>query len=177
MAGKAKGKVAAEVKPVKKMGKPTSYTPEKFAEIEDRLSKGEPLAQICRDAHMPHPTTVYDWVEAHGLSQRFARARANGFDAIALDALRIADTPVEGVKVKITEDGEEITKEDMLGHRKLQVETRLKLLAKWDPKRYGEKLALGGADDLPAIKMQDEKALDARLAELLAKANAGTDAS
>jgi hypothetical protein len=29
----------------------------------------------------------------------------------------------------------------MLGHRRLQVETRLKLLAKWDPKRHGERIA------------------------------------
>ncbi|MNU09652.1 hypothetical protein D3C72_2563420 [compost metagenome] len=28
----------------------------------------------------------------------------------------------------------------MLGHRRLQVETRLKLLAKWHPKKYGEKV-------------------------------------
>jgi hypothetical protein len=28
----------------------------------------------------------------------------------------------------------------MLGHRRLQIETRLKLLSKWDPKRYGDKI-------------------------------------
>ncbi|HXD37446.1 MAG TPA: hypothetical protein VN624_12375, partial [Rhodanobacter sp.] len=32
--------------------------------------------------------------------------------------------------------------EDMLGHRKLRIDTRLKLLAKWDPKRYGDKQQL-----------------------------------
>jgi hypothetical protein len=43
-------------------------------------------------------------------------------------------------------------REDMLGHRKLQIETRLKLLAKWSPKRYGDKLGIGGADGLAAIQ-------------------------
>ena len=32
-----------------------------------------------------------------------------------------------------------IKREDMLGHRKLQIETRLKLLAKWNPKKWGDK--------------------------------------
>jgi hypothetical protein len=34
---------------------------------------------------------------------------------------------------------------------KLRIDTRLKLLSKWDPKRYGEKLALGQADDLAPL--------------------------
>ena len=39
----------------------------------------------------------------------------------------------------------------MLGHRKLQVETRLKLLAKWDPKRYGDLMRqeISGPDGSP----------------------------
>ena len=45
--------------------------------------------------------------------------------------LEIADTPVEGSRTKTTDKGNEVTTEDMLGHRRLQVETRLKLLAKW----------------------------------------------
>ena len=41
----------------------------------------------------------------------------------------------------------------MLGHRKLQIETRLKLLAKWDPKRYGDKVDLnhGGEVGLQVV--------------------------
>jgi hypothetical protein len=33
----------------------------------------------------------------------------------------------------------------MIEHRKLRIETRLKLLAKWNPKKYGDKLAHTGA--------------------------------
>lgn len=114
-------------------------------DILARLSEGEPLAAICRTPGYPHPSTFRDWVNAdEDLSRRFARARADGFDAIAEEALRIADTPVEGVRRKETEDGVEVTTEDMLGHRRLQIETRLKLLAKWDPKRYGDKVQVDG---------------------------------
>lgn len=134
------------------MGRPSKRTAAIVAEIIDRVSSGEPLAQVCRDDHMPGLRTFYDWVEEDEvLSARFARARAAGFDMIALEALRIADTPLEGVRKKTSEGGEydvtETVSEDMLGHRKLQVETRLKLLAKWDPKRYGDLLKLDGKVD------------------------------
>jgi hypothetical protein len=58
--------------------------------------------------------------------------------------------------------------EDMLGHRKLQVETRLKLLAKWDPRRYGDALKLSGDPEAPLAGLTDAQ-LDERLAVLLAK--------
>ena len=124
-------------------------TPAIEAEILERLSNGEPLAAICRsDAKFPHPTTWNDWcAEDETLNIAHTRAREAGFDAIAVDALRISDTPVEGLIVTEKADGtKDIRKEDMLGHRKLQVETRLKLLAKWDPKRYGELIKHGNAD-------------------------------
>lgn len=132
------------------MGRPSTYTEQAGAEIIDRVSQGEPLAQVCRDPHMPALRTVYDWMAKDAdLSARFARAREAGFDMIAQDALRIADTPVSGERRKETEDGLEVVTEDMLGHRRLQVETRLKLLAKWDPKRYGDKLELAGDAKAP----------------------------
>ena len=35
---------------------------------------------------------------------------------------------------------------DMIEHRKLRIDTRLKLLAKWNPKKYGDKMAHTGPD-------------------------------
>lgn len=139
-----------------KTGRPSKFTTAIFEEIIESVSSGTPLAEVCRRDHMPGLRTVYDWMDRDGdLSARFARAREVGFDMIALEALRIADTPMMGRRRKTTQgsgddDEEELTEvvtEDMLGHRKLQVETRLKLLAKWDPKRYGDLLRLDGKVD------------------------------
>jgi transposase len=122
-------------------GRPSKRTPEICREICDRLSRGEPLAVICRDERMPDVSTVWDWTEKDEVfSQSIARARIKGFDALAAECLEISNTPMEGTREKIGKDGLEITKEDMLGHRRLQIETRLKLLSKWDPKRYGDKI-------------------------------------
>lgn len=118
--------------------------------ICERVAEGEPLRAICREGGMPAWRTVYLWIDEHPeFAARFARAREVGFDAIAAEALEIANTPQVGVRTETTDDGKtKEVREDMLGHRKLQIETRLKLLAKWSPKKYGDKVELGGSLDL-----------------------------
>lgn len=121
------------------------FTEEQTAEIKDeictRISGGETLRAICRESGKPSWVSVYRWLELdHEFKLRFAHARDLGFDAIAEEALEIANTPCEGQIVTSKEWGAEIKTEDMLGHRKLQIETRLKLLAKWSPKKYGDRV-------------------------------------
>lgn len=145
-----------------KMGRPTLRTPEIVQAILDGLSRGQTLTSLCEQDGMPSPSAFRAWArEDAQLSADFARARDAGFDAIADDTLRIADSPVEGVREKLEmvkgADGQmhlvvtERTREDMLGHRKLQIETRLKLLAKWDPRRYGDKVEVKGTMTLEQL--------------------------
>lgn len=138
------------------MGRSSDYTPEVAESIIEWISAGKPLREFCRQDGAPAWRTVYDWLERNqDFSARFARARDMGADAIAEQALEIADTPLEGVRTEIGgKDGPKEVREDMLGHRRLQVETRLKLLAKWNPKKYGEKVAVGGDADAPPIRYQ-----------------------
>lgn len=121
------------------MPAPSKFTQELFDEICARLSKGEPLAQICRDEGMPSSNTVRDWcAKDESLAIAYARARDEGFDAIALDTLHIADD--NGKDRRYGLDGKETIDSDHISRSKLRVETRLKLLAKWDPKRYGDRV-------------------------------------
>lgn len=128
------------------------YTPDQRAWAIERvlegLRAGTPLTVICRAEGMPEDRTIRLWAEAdEELSSAIARAREAGWDTLAAQALEIADTPQIGEIVTEKADGTiERKTEDMLGHRKLRIETRLKLLAKWDPKRYGELLKHGNAD-------------------------------
>ena len=122
------------------MGRRTKYTAEIARQICERLSEGETLKSICRDEKMPGWRAVYDWMERHEeFAASIARARELGFDAIAEEALQIANTPEIGEETE--DDGEKIKtkRADMLGHRKLQVWTRLQLLAKWSPGKYGDR--------------------------------------
>lgn len=135
-------------------GRPSTFTQETADEICERLSKGEPLAVICRDDHMPGYRTVFDWVDARPeLSAAIARAREIGFDHIAADCLSIADDTSGDVRTVGDEESPiEVANTEFIQRSKLRIETRLKLLAKWDPKRYGDKLAVGGDPDAPPIQ-------------------------
>ncbi len=115
------------------------------SEIEDeiirRLSTGEPMAVICRSEHMPEDRTVRRWQDADAdFASAIARAREDGFDAIAADCLAIADET--GADTRIGQDGRETADSEWISRSRLRVETRLKLLAKWDPKRYGDRMAV-----------------------------------
>lgn len=141
-------------KPKKKNGAPkgsgSKYTIELADKIVAQVSDGIPLRQVAREANISW-VTIYSWMETHkGFFERIARARDLGQEAILEDALRIADTPLVGV-VNTYKDGAlvETKEEDMLGHRKLQIETRLKLLAKWNPKKYGDRITHAGDPAAP----------------------------
>jgi hypothetical protein len=155
------------------MGRPTSYTPELADEICDRIANGEPLRVICRDDGMPSWRTVYDWRARHPeFFTRIAQARDVGYDAIAEEALEIADTPRIGVRREDSDDGCKEIRDDMLGHRRLQVETRLKLLAKWAPKKYGDKIDVTTGGDSLNMSAEERQAKLQSLAALAAKRKA-----
>jgi hypothetical protein len=158
-AKKPAAKKAAKKKPGAKRGRgrPSTYRQEVADIICARLSQGEPLAEICREVGMPPVRTVSQWKEDHpAFAADFARARDEGYDAIAADCLRIADeTEHDTVMVGQGENERAAANTEWISRSKLRVETRLKLLAKWDPRRYGEKMTteLTGKDgkDLPAV--------------------------
>lgn len=105
--------------------------------VIERVSAGIPLAQVVRELQFGL-RTWYDWMEqSPELAARFARARELGFDIIAASTLDIADEKPERNQNGGIDSGS-------VQHAKLRIETRLKLLAKWDPKRYGEKVELSG---------------------------------
>ena len=156
---------AAQKEEEKPKGRPSKYTPELAREICERLSEGEPLRAICRDRHMPAWRTVYDWMgRSEDLSAAIARARDIGCDKLAEECLEIADTPQMGKRTTYMSGAEEkedsmtVTEEDMLGHRRLQIETRLKLLAKFHPTKYGDKALQIELND-PTKTNQEAKAV------------------
>lgn len=167
---------AKKTQTVKRPRNISTYTPEIARVICEQLSEGIPLRQICREHEgFPAWRTVYDWMGRDPeLAASIARARDIGYDAIAEECLQIADTPQLGQKQVLGDDGATTTVEDMLGHRKLQIETRLKLLAKFHPTKYGDKLGLHGVGGQPPIATEDTGAN--RLFELLRNAELKTRA-
>lgn len=120
----------------KKIGRPSKRSPSVIARIVEGLSAGTPLTVICKPNDMPSPCTVREWMDGdEALSIAIARARETGFDAIAEEALNIAE---ETPQRTATQFGDKVDP-GFVQHQRNRIETRLKLLAKWDPKRYGDR--------------------------------------
>lgn len=142
MATPKKRKPAKKAAAKKPRGRPSKFTPALAKEICARLSVAEPLTVICQSEHMPHDDTVRLWQKSRPeFAQDIARAREAGWDKLAKECLEIADaTENDTVMVGAGEHEREAANTEWISRSKLRVETRLKLLAKWDPKRYGEKI-------------------------------------
>jgi hypothetical protein len=88
---------------------------------------------------MPAVATVSDWKARYpGFSVSIAGAREEGFDAIAAQVLPIADN--------LEEDPQS---------RRVRIEARLKLLAKWDYRRYGDRVGLDVATETKFIPLDE----------------------
>lgn len=150
---KANAGSTSNTKTGRRPGRPTSFNPKLAAEICERLGDGEPLASICRDKGMPKVRTVSQWKDAHPeFAEDFCRARIEGFEVLAAHALEIADD--ERHDWKLSQKGP-ITDEIAISRARLRIDTRLKLLAKWDPKRYGDKLEMTTNTEAPKMTREE----------------------
>ncbi len=136
-------------------GRPTTYTQELGQAICGRISQGESLRSICKEEGMPHISTVMKWnldLDKKQFSEQYEAACNTRAELLFEELLEIADTPQEGTETVTKGDLVEERKGDMLGHRKLQVDTRKWYLSKVMPKKFGDKLDLTSKDKaLPAM--------------------------
>jgi hypothetical protein len=156
MTDKKSSAIEKHAAPKNKGGKPSKYDPLIAQQMCELLSEGIPLRQICRENEgFPAWRTVYDWMKRDpDLTAAIAHARDMGYDAMAEECLDIADNAgndwmerldAEGIPVGWQVNGENIQRS------KLRIETRLKLLAKFNPKKYGDKIVHSGDDENPVV--------------------------
>ncbi len=102
-------------------------------EICARLLSGETMASICRDEHIPHYTTIWDWTQADAdFRQKMEQAKRDGSHYIADDCIRIADDQ---------------SIDPM--HKRIMVDTRLRLIKSWHRRAYGDNVQLSGEEGNP----------------------------
>lgn len=106
---------------------------------------------------MPCMVTVYAWLRKHEeFANNYIRAREDQADTLADEIVRIADTPMLGIKTKTDAEGNvETTEGDMIEHRRLQVDARKWIASKLKPKKYGDSLIHRGDQTEPvAVNIQ-----------------------
>lgn len=96
--------------------------------------------------HMPYWRTVYLWMaQDDNLSAHIARAREVGQEAMAENAyLEMYQEPE-----RILSEGGGKIDPGYVQLVKARAEITLKLLAKWNPKRYGDKITHAGDPEAP----------------------------
>lgn len=127
----------------------STYCPETARQMCEQLSDGIPLRQICRQEGFPAWQTVYDWMwRDPDLAGAIARAREVGQDAIAEDIYRQIEAPPARIE---DEQGRSRIDPGYVQWIRVQAEVKLKLLAKWNPKRYGDRVSLAGDAGSPVL--------------------------
>ncbi len=130
----------------RKTGRPSLYTNELAADICRRLAEGETLRSVCRDKVMPDKATVLRWLGDKAKPEfrdQYAHARDMQADALFDEALEIADD-VSG-DWSTDKDGKKVLDHENIQRSRLRVDTRKWAAGKMAPKRYGDKLDLGGS--------------------------------
>lgn len=154
---------------VAKEGRPSKYTDNIAAHITTELVNGRSLRSICvEDEGIPNVATVIKWLanpEYAEFRAQYARAREAQADILADEILDIADKCRIGEKTTTKANGDtETVTGDMVDRSRLQIDARKWYAAKLAPKKYSEKLAIGGADDLPPVQQAYSMSTEALLA-------------
>jgi hypothetical protein len=111
------------------------FSQELFDTICQRIAKGESLRKICEDADMPTRNNFEAWAEStDDLRGQYARAREARAEHIFDEMLGIADDEAKDPQ-----------------RDRLRIDTRKWMLSKMAPKKYGDKLELGGTGEGGAI--------------------------
>lgn len=131
-------------------------TDERFFEMLVLVAGGMTLRQVCRMPGMPSRTSFHMFVNCADQSlaalraERLARARALGLEMIAEEVVDIVD---DGSNDWIERETDGVTHYEInrehISRSKLRAEMRLKLLAVWEPTRYGARLNHADADGKP----------------------------
>ena len=129
----------------RKVGRPSLYTEALAARICRRLAEGESLRAICTDKELPSISTVMGWLfdGNHGeFSEQSARAREAQAEIRADEIVDIADDA--STDFTADKDGKLVANSEHIQRSRLRVDARKWIAAKLLPKRYGDKLDLGG---------------------------------
>jgi len=140
------------------MARPSRFDQETADAICERLISGESLRSICETEGMPDKATVCRWLAANEpFRDQYARAREMQADILADETLDIADDGRNDWMEKYGKDGEQVgwqVNQEAIGRSRLRLDARRWYASKLAPKKYGDKLAVGGADDLPPVRVQ-----------------------
>lgn len=116
------------------------------AEIADT---GKSLRSVC-ESNDVKPSTFLLWVSNDSvLAEQYARAMQVRADTHFSEIVEISDKQEIGTVETAKEWGTEIKTADMVEHRRLRIDARKWVIARMNPRKYGDKLELAGNTESP----------------------------
>ena len=129
--------------PGTKGGRSSSYTAARARAICVEIANGRCLREICAIKGMPSLRTVFTWLALHDeFRTMYAAAREAQADYLAEELLEIADDATNDWMQRRREDGTIATvlNGEHVQRSRLRIDTRKFLLAKFQPKKYGDRV-------------------------------------
>ena len=118
--------------------RPSVFSPTVASAICQRISNGESLRSICRDADMPSLSTVMTWTGVKpAFSEQYHSAVAARAEHIFEEVMEIADDSANDM-VQV-EEGKWAANPSAVNRAKLQVDARKWYLSRLLPKKFGER--------------------------------------
>lgn len=135
------------------MRKPLANREQIIADVLELVGNGTNIVAACRQAGVSL-VTLNKWRDADpALAAALVKAKESGSDAIAVEALSIVDARPETYTDK---SGNTRLDPAAVAWQKVRADTRLRLLASWAPKQYGNKVDVAGQievkHDNPAVQ-------------------------
>jgi len=119
----------------RKQGRQSTYRKEIGDEIVVRLASGQSLHSICKLDHMPHISTIYDWIAKEpSFAEHYGRARESAAHTLFDQMIDIADDSSRD----LLEDGS--ANNAAIARARLQIETRARVAGKLHVRVYGERI-------------------------------------
>lgn len=125
------------------------YTPDLGATIADLHAAGKTISDIAETQGMPSRKTILLWLSEYpAFELMMAQAKSAYVDALAEQCLTIADSDGDDYEKKAGKLGGEFFEFDpkAVQRDRLKIDTRLKLIEKWAPERYGRKKPGAGGE-------------------------------
>ena len=126
-------------------GRPTIYSQKLSDELCKRLARGSSLRAVCSADDMPDAATVFNWL---GTNKRFLeqyeQAKVASADADLETIEQLGDIAIQEAK-----DADPKAANAVVSAYKLKADNIKWGMSKKKPKKYGDKLALGGDSDSP----------------------------
>jgi hypothetical protein len=134
-------------------GRPSDYTPEKAEYICEQVAHGRIILDIIKDEGMPGLTTFFRWLAAHDeFRNKYRDARDIQAQLMADELKQIAD---DGRNDTYTDEkGNERVAWDVIKRSELRVSTRMWLMSKMMPKKYGDSQSIQVAGQVAIVGAQ-----------------------